>query len=109
MTRTRPTPSCKNSTIDFLTLASSRFARYWDVVASSDCFSLGLNFCLAAALLVNHFLAGFADWLAANHRQDTQFGGLLDLLADHLVDVRSLPVDWARSKPQCRLLALGHA
>ena len=106
----------QNSTIDFTTLQRiNRFARYWDMVANSGRFSLGLNLLLGGGSAFNHFLA-FTDWLWQTTGKTHEFAleKLLDLLHDHLVEVRGLPVDavraalltdyqasGARGKPQC--------
>ena len=89
----------QNSTIDFSTLQRiNRFARYWDMVANSGRFSLGLSLLLSGGSAFNHFLS-FSDWLWQTTGKTHEFAleKLLDLLHDHLVDVRGLPVDAVRA------------
>ena len=106
----------QNSTISFSTLQRiNRFARYWDMVANSGRFSLGLNLLLGDGSAFHHFLA-FSDWLWQTTGKTHEFAleKLLDALHDHLVDERALPVEavraalladyvasGARGKPQC--------
>ena len=114
----------QNSTIDFTTLQRiNRFARYWDMVANSGRFSLGLTLLLGGGSAFHNFLA-FSDWLWRTTGKTHEFAleKLLDLLHDHLVDERRLPAadvraalladysaSGARGKPNCLidLLALG--
>ncbi len=88
----------QNSTIDFSTLQRiNRFARYWDMVANSGRFSLGLNLLLGGGSAFNNFL-GFSDWLWCTTGKTHEFAleKLLDLLHDHLVGVRGLLADAVR-------------
>ena len=88
----------QNSTIDFSTLQRiNRFARYWDMVANSGRFSLGLSLLLGGGSAFNHFLA-FSDWLWQTTGKTHEFAleKLLDLLHDHLVGVRGLLADAVR-------------
>ncbi len=88
----------QNSTIDFSTLQRiNRFARYWDMVANSGRFSLGLNLLLGSGSAFNNFL-GFSDWLWCTTGKTHEFAleKLLDLLHDHLVGVRGLLADAVR-------------
>ena len=114
----------QNSTIDFTTLQRiNRFARYWDMVANSGRFSLGLTLLLGGGSAFHNFLA-FSDWLWRTTGKTHEFAleKLLDLLHDHLVDERRLPAadvraalladyraSGARGKPNCLidLSALG--
>ena len=88
----------QNSTIDFSTLQRiNRFARYWDMVANSGRFSLGLNLLLGGGSAFNNFLS-FSDWLWCTTGKTHEFAleKLLDLLHDHLVGVRGLLADAVR-------------
>ena len=88
----------QNSTIDFSTLQRiNRFARYWDMVANSGRFSLGLNLLLGGGSAFNNFLS-FSDWLWCTTDKTHEFAleKLLDLLHDHLVGVRGLLADAVR-------------
>ena len=114
----------QNSTIDFTTLQRiNRFARYWDMVANSGRFSLGLGLLVDGGSAFQHFL-GFSDWLWQTTGKTHEFAleKLLDLLHDHLVDVRGLPGDavcaalladyqasGARGKPGCLAALLAAA
>ena len=89
----------QNATINFATLQRiNRFARYWDMVANSGRFSRGLVLLLGGGSAFNHFLA-FSDWLWQSTGKTHEFAleKLLDLLHDHLVDVRGLPVEAVRA------------
>ena len=89
----------QNSTIDFTTLQRiNRFARYWDMVANSGRFSLGLTLLLGSGSAFHNFLA-FSDWLWRTTGKTHEFAleKLLDLLHDHLVDERRLPADDVRA------------
>ena len=92
-----------------------RFARYWEMVANSGRFAAGLKLLLAPGSAFNRFLT-FSDWLWQTTGKTHEFAleKLVDLLFDHLVDVRGLAPDavqaallldyrasGARGRPQC--------
>ena len=84
----------QNSTIDFATMQRiNRFARYWEMVANSGRFVRGLKLLLAPGSAFGNFLK-FSDWLWQTTGKTHEFAyeKLLDLLHDHLVDVRGNPV-----------------
>jgi radical SAM superfamily enzyme YgiQ (UPF0313 family) len=106
----------QTSTIDFATMQRiQRFARYWEMVANSGRFALGLKLLLAPGSAFNHFL-GFSDWLWQTTGKTHEFAleKLVDLLFDHLTVVRGLVegdvrvalladyrASGARGRPQC--------
>ncbi|MEO7400028.1 MAG: DUF4080 domain-containing protein, partial [Polaromonas sp.] len=106
----------QTSTIDFATMQRiQRFARYWEMVANSGRFALGLRLLLMPGSAFNHFLA-FSDWLWQTTGKTHEFSleKLVDLLFEHLSAVRGLPenevraalladyrVSGARGRPQC--------
>ena len=111
----------QNSTIDFATMQRiNRFARYWEMVANSGRFALGLKLLLTPGSAFNHFL-GFSDWLWASTGKTHEFAveKLVDLLFEHLVAVRGLAeaevraalladyrASGARGRPVCLALVL---
>ena len=106
----------QTSTIDFTTMQRiQRFARYWEMVANSGRFALGLKLLLEPGSAFNHFLA-FSDWLWQTTGKTHEFAleKLVDLLHAHLTGVRrlaqhtvqaALMADYqasgARGRPQC--------
>jgi radical SAM superfamily enzyme YgiQ (UPF0313 family) len=106
----------QTSTIDFATMQRiKRFARYWEMVANSGRFALGLKLLLERGSAFNHFL-GFSDWLWRTTGKTHEFAleKLVDLLHEHLTAVRGLAGDavrpalmadyrasGARGRPQC--------
>ncbi|MEO7161128.1 MAG: radical SAM protein [Polaromonas sp.] len=116
----------QTSTIDFTTMQRiQRFARYWEMVANSGRFALGLKLLLGPGSAFHHFLA-FSDWLWQTTGKTHEFAleKLVDLLFEHLTAVRGLNHDdvgaalladyrasGARGRPQCLvdLLAAGRA
>jgi len=112
----------QNSTVDFATMQRiKRFARYWDMVANSGRFSLGLKLLLAPGPAFRNFLA-FSDWLWETTGKTHEFAAekLVDLVFQHLVQVRladpqavrdALLADYlasgARGRPQCLTGVLG--
>ncbi len=106
----------QTSTIDFATMQRiNRFARYWEMVANSGRFSVALKRLLAPGSAFDHFLA-FSDWLWQTTAKTHEFAleKLVDLLFEHLTDVRGLPAQevraalladyrasGARGRPQC--------
>ena len=106
----------QNSTIDFITMQRiQRFARYWEMVANSGRFALGLKLLLRPGSAFHHFL-NFSDWLWQTTAKTHEFAleKLVDLLFDHLTAVRGLAGDdvraalladyrasGARGRPQC--------
>ena len=88
----------QNSTIDFVTLQRiNRFARYWEMVANAGRFSQALRSLLDASAFYN-FLA-FSDWLWHRTGKTHEFAyeKLVDLLFEHLTQVRGLPEGVARA------------
>ncbi|MDP3798235.1 MAG: radical SAM protein [Polaromonas sp.] len=112
----------QNSTIDFATMQRiNRFARYWEMVANSGRFALGLKLLLEPGSAFNHFLA-FSDWLWQTTGKTHEFAleKLVDLLFEHLTAVRGLAeyevraalmadyrASGARGRPQCLAELLG--
>jgi len=106
----------QTSTIDFATMQRiQRFARYWEMVANSGRFALGLKLLLAPGSAFNHFL-NFSDWLWTTTRKTHEFAleKLVDLMHEHLTAVRglvdetvkaALKADYqasgARGRPRC--------
>ena len=106
----------QTSTIDFATMQRiQRFARYWEMVANSGRFALGLDLLLAPGSAFNHFL-NFSDWLWTTTRKTHEFAleKLVDLMHEHLTAVRglvdetvkaALKADYqasgARGRPRC--------
>ncbi|NDP63815.1 B12-binding domain-containing radical SAM protein [Polaromonas sp.] len=106
----------QTSTIDFATMQRiQRFARYWEMVANSGRFALGLKLLLGPGSAFRHFLA-FSDWLWRTTGKTHEFAyeKLVDLLHAHLTSVRGLADDTvlaalladyrasgARGRPQC--------
>ena len=105
----------QNSTVDFVTMQRiKRFARYWDMVANSGRFTQTSRLLLAGSAF-NHFLT-FSDWLwqATGKTHEFAHEKLVDLMHDHLVNVRGLEsaavhaalladytTSGARGRPQC--------
>ncbi len=82
----------QNSTIDFVTMQRiNRFARYWEMVANSGCFSAALKLLLEPGSAFQHFL-DFSDWLWQSTGKTHEFAleKLVDLLFEHLTLVRGL-------------------
>ena len=112
----------QNSTIDFATMQRiNRFARYWEMVANSGRFAMGLKLLLEPGSAFNHFL-GFSDWLWQTTGKTHEFAleKLVDLLFEHLTAVRGLAeyevraalmadyrASGARGRPQCLAELLG--
>jgi len=106
----------QNSTIAFATMQRiKRFARYWEMVANSGRFALGLRLLLAPGSAFNHFL-NFSDWLWQTTGKTHEFAleKLVDLLHEHLTAVRGVGADdvraalladyvasGARARPKC--------
>jgi radical SAM superfamily enzyme YgiQ (UPF0313 family) len=111
----------KNSTIDFATMQRiNRFARYWDMLANSGRFARSLKLLLEGGGVQTgsafyHFLA-FSDWLWTLTHKTHEFAleKLVDLLHQHLTEVRAMPqvmvrdalladyqASGARAKPLC--------
>ena len=87
-----PYPILQTSTIDFATMQRiNRFARYWEMLANSGRFSLGLRLLLAPGSAFANFLA-FSDWLWKTTGKTHEFAleKLVDLLHAHLTAVRGL-------------------
>ena len=82
----------QNSSVDFATMQRiKRFARYWEMVANSGRFSRSLDLLLAPGSAFQNFL-GFSDWLWQSTGKTHEFAleKLLDLLFEHLTQVRGL-------------------
>ena len=106
----------QTSTIDFATMQRiQRFARYWEMVANSGRFGLGLKLLLGPGSAFAHFL-DFSDWLWKTTAKTHEFAleKLVDLLHEHLTAVRGLAgetvraalmadyrASGARGRPQC--------
>ena len=106
----------QNSTVDFVTMQRiKRFARYWDMVVNSGRFSKALTLLLEPGSAFNHFL-NFSDWLWQTTGKTHEFAHekLVDLMHDHLINVRGLEgaqvqaalladyaASGARARPQC--------
>ena len=106
----------QNSTVDFVQMQRiKRFARYWDVVASSGRFGNAMKLLLQPGSAFNYFL-NFSDWLWQTTGKTHEFAHekLVDLMHEHLVSVRGLDFDkvqialladytasGARGRPQC--------
>jgi radical SAM superfamily enzyme YgiQ (UPF0313 family) len=106
----------QTSTIDFATMQRiQRFARYWEMLANSGRFALGLKLLLAPGSAFNHFL-NFSDWLWQTTGKTHEFAleKLVDLLFEHLTSQRALNPDavrqalladyqasGARARPKC--------
>lgn len=106
----------QTSTVDFATMQRiQRFARYWEMVANSGRFALGLKLLLGPGSAFDHFL-GFSDWLWQTTGKTHEFAleKLVDLLHEHLTAVRGLAdeevraalmadyrASGARGRPQC--------
>ena len=89
----------QTSTIDFSTMQRiKRFARYWEMVANSGRFALGLKLLLQPGSAFGHFL-GFSDWLWQTTGKTHEFAleKLVDLLFEHLTMTRGLAVDEVRA------------
>lgn len=114
----------QTSTIDFAAMQRiNRFARYWEMVANSGRFARGLKLLLEPGSAFGHFL-NFSDWLWQTTGKTHEFAleKLVDLLCEHLVDVRGLAggevrealladylASGARGKPNCLAELLGAA
>ena len=106
----------QNSTVDFVTMQRiKRFARFWDMLANSGRFSVALKLLLTGKSAFQNFL-DFSDWLWQTTRKTHEFAfeKLVDLLHQHLAEVRGLDrqevqsalladykASGARGRPQC--------
>ncbi|SFC68123.1 Radical SAM superfamily enzyme YgiQ, UPF0313 family [Polaromonas sp. OV174] len=106
----------QTSTIDFAGMQRiQRFARYWEMVANSGRFALGLQLLLVPGSAFHHFLS-FSDWLWNTTGKTHEFAleKLVDLLFEHLTAVRGMPenevraalladyvASGARARPKC--------
>ncbi|MDW5444651.1 B12-binding domain-containing radical SAM protein [Polaromonas sp. SM01] len=82
----------QNSTVDFLTMQRvKRFARYWEMVANSGRFALGLKLLLEPGSAFQHFL-NFSDWLWQTTGKTHEFAyeKLVDLLFEYLTQIRAV-------------------
>ena len=94
----------QNSTVDFVTMQRiKRFARYWEMVANSGRFAAALKLLLQGRPGVQgsafwHFL-GFSDWLWQTTGKTHEFAleKLVDLLFEHLTEVRALDASPVRA------------
>ncbi len=99
----------QNSTLDFATMQRiKRFARYWEMVANSGRFALGLKLLLEPGSAFNHFLT-FSDWLWQTTGKTHAFAleKLVDLLFGHLTLVRGVSADEVRAALLADYLAGG--
>lgn len=85
-----------------------RFARYWEIVANSGRFALGLKLLLESGSAFHHFL-NFSDWLWSTTGKTHEFAPekLVDLLHEHLTAVRGLADAAVRSASLADYLASG--
>jgi radical SAM superfamily enzyme YgiQ (UPF0313 family) len=106
----------RNDCLDFATVQRVvRLARYWDLLANSGRFSQSLRLLLAGPSAFAAFLQ-WSDWLWQRSGKTHEFAheALVDLLYEHLVQVRALPAEpvmralladylasGARGKPRC--------
>ena len=106
----------RNDCLDFATVQRVvRLARYWDLLANSGRFSQSLRLLLAGPSAFAAFLQ-WSDWLWQRSGKTHEFAqeALVDLLFEHLVQVRALPAEpvmqalladylasGARGKPRC--------
>jgi radical SAM superfamily enzyme YgiQ (UPF0313 family) len=89
----------QNSTVDFSSMQRiKRFARYWEMVANSGRFSLGLKLLLEPGSAFGNFL-NFSDWLWTTTGKTHEFAleKLHDLLFQYLTEERGLQLDAVRS------------
>jgi radical SAM superfamily enzyme YgiQ (UPF0313 family) len=114
----------QNSTVGFADMQRiNRFARYWEMVANSGRFARGLKLLLEPGSAFGNFL-NFSDWLWQTTGKTHEFAleKLVDLLCEHLIDVRGLVggevrdalladylASGARGKPTCLAELLGAA
>ena len=99
----------QNSTVDFATLQRvNRFARYWDLIASSGRFASALKLLLEPGSAFGNFMA-FSDWLWQTTGKTHEFAHekLVDLLHDYLTEHRALAVTAVRSALLADYLASG--
>lgn len=106
----------RNDCLDFATVQRVvRLARYWDLLANSGRFSQSLRLLLAGPSAFAAFLQ-WSDWLWQRSGKTHEFAheALVDLLYEHLVQVRALAAEpvmqalladylasGARGKPRC--------
>jgi radical SAM superfamily enzyme YgiQ (UPF0313 family) len=114
----------QNSTVGFAAMQRiNRFARYWEMVANSGRFARGLKLLLEPGSAFGNFL-NFSDWLWQTTGKTHEFAleKLVDLLCEHLTEVRGLDggevrnalladylASGARGKPQSIAELLGAA
>lgn len=114
----------QNDCVDFPTVQRvQRLARYWDLVANSGRFAQSLQLLLASPSAFGAFLA-WSDWLWQSTGKTHEFAHekLVDLLFEHLTQVRGLEASQvraalladylasgARAKPRCLALLLDAA
>ena len=99
----------QTSTIDFATMQRiKRFARYWEMVANSGRFARALELLLAPGSAFGNFLR-FSDWLwrATGKTHEFALEKLVDLLFEHLTDVRGLAAEEVREALLADYLASG--
>lgn len=106
----------RNDLLDFATVQRvERLARYWDLLANSGRFAQSLRLLLDGPSAFAAFLQ-WSDWLWARSGKTHEFSqeALVDLLHEHLVQVRALAAELvtqalladyrasgARGKPRC--------
>ncbi|MDB5965819.1 MAG: hypothetical protein JWQ72_2319, partial [Polaromonas sp.] len=99
----------QNSTVDFATVQRiHRFARYWEMIANSGRFARGLTLLLGPGSAFGRFLA-FSDWLwqATGKTHEFAYEKLMDLVSQHLVEVRGLEAGEVRAGLQADYDASG--
>jgi radical SAM superfamily enzyme YgiQ (UPF0313 family) len=106
----------RNACVDFETVQRfGRMARYWDLVANAGRFARALQWLLAGPSAFAAFMQ-WSDWLWQRTGKTHEFSqeALVDLLFEHLVQVRQVPeaevvqalladylASGARGKPRC--------
>lgn len=99
----------QNDAVDFATVQRmQRLARYWDLVANSGRFAQSLALLLAGASAFSAF-GTFSDWLWQTTGKTHEFAHdkLVDLLFDHLTEVRQLDAELVRAALLADYLASG--
>jgi radical SAM superfamily enzyme YgiQ (UPF0313 family) len=99
----------QSSTVDFAAMQRiKRFARYWEMVANSGRFARGLKLLLEPGSAFGNFL-NFSDWLWQTTGKTHEFAleKLVDLLCEHLTEVRGLDGGEVRSALLADYLASG--
>lgn len=99
----------QNDAVDFATVQRmQRFARYWDLVANSGRFAQSLALLLAGPSAFGAFWC-WSDWLWQTTGKTHEFAHekLVDLLFEHLTQVRALDAEAVRAALLADYLASG--